>query len=130
MCIRDSYELKLVYGELLMQGGSHDQAIEQFQKAVKDPKFKVRAQNNMGKCFQKKNVHAIAIAQYQEALKGVADPDSDIAKAIRYNLATAAEDSGEYDDALEQYQVIMATDIGFRDVSTRVDGLMKKKQAE
>ena len=60
----------------------------------------------------------------------VADPDSDIAKDIRYNLATAAEDSGEYDDALEQYQVIMATDIGFRDVSTRVDGLMQKKPAE
>ena len=124
------YELKLVYGELLLQGGSYDQAIEQFQKAVKDPKFKVRAQNDMGKCFQKKNVHAIAITQYQEALKGVADPDSDIAKDIRYNLATAAEDNGEHDDALEQYQVIMATDIGFRDVSTRVDGLMQKKQAE
>ena len=124
------YELKLVYGELLMQGGSYDQAIEQFQKAVKDPKFKVRAQNNMGKCFQEKNVHAIAITQYQEALKGVADPDSDIAKDIRYNLATAAEDNGEYDDALEQYQIIMATDIGFRDVSTRVDGLMQKKQGE
>ena len=97
------YELKLVYGELLMQGGSYDQGIEQFQKAVKDPKFKVRAQNNMGKCFQKKNVHAIAITQYQEALKGVADPDSDIAKDIRYNLATAAEDNGEYDEALAQY---------------------------
>ena len=124
------YELKLIYGELLMLGAHFDQAIEQFQKAVKDPKFKVRAQNNMGKCFQKKNVHAIAITQYQEALKGVADPDSDIAKDIRYNLATAAEDNGEYDEALEQYQVIMATDIGFRDVSTRVDGLMQKKQAE
>ncbi|HBO50921.1 MAG TPA: hypothetical protein DD471_02975 [Planctomycetes bacterium] len=124
------YELKLIYGELLMQGESYDQAIEPFQKAVKDPKFKVRAQNNMGKCFQKKNVHAIAITQYQEALKGVADPDSDIAKEIRYNLATAAEDNGEYADALEQYQIIMATDIGFRDVSTRVDGLMQKKQTE
>jgi tetratricopeptide (TPR) repeat protein len=124
------YELKLVYGELLMQGGSYDQGIEQFQKAVKDPKFKVRAQNNMGKCFQKKNVHAIAITQYQEALKGVADPDSDIAKDIRYNLATAAEDNGEYDEALAQYQIIMATDIGFRDVSGRVDSLMQKKTVE
>ncbi len=124
------YELKLVYGELLMQGGSYDQGIEQFQKAVKDPKFKVRAQNNMGKCFQKKNVHAIAITQYQEALKGVADPDSDIAKDIRYNLATAAEDNGEYDEALAQYQIIMATDIGFRDVSGRVDSLMQKKKDE
>jgi len=123
------YELKLVYGELLMQGGNFDEAIEQFQKAVKDPKFKVRAQNDMGQCFQKKNVHAIAIAQYEEALKGVADPDSDLAKDIRYNLATASEDNGDYDEALSHYQLIMATDIGFRDVSSRVDGLMQKKQS-
>ena len=124
------YELKLIYGDLLMQGGKYDEAIEQFQKAVKDPKFKVRSQNNMGKCFHKKKVHAIAIAQYEEALKGVADPDSDIAKEIRYNLATATEDSGEYAAALAHYQIIMATDIGFRDVSERVDGLMQKKKGE
>ena len=122
------YELKLVYGELLMQSENYDEAIERFQKAVKDPKFKVRAQNSMGQCFQRKKVHAIAIAQYTEALRGVADPDSDIAKDIRYNLATATEESGEYDDALEHYQIIMATDIGFRDVSERVNGLMQKKQ--
>lgn len=122
------YELKLIYGGLLMEGDNFDDAIEQFQKAVKDPKFKVRAQNSMGLCFQKKGVYAIAITQYREALKGVADPDSDIAKDIRYNLATSAEESGEYDSALEHYQVIMATDIGFRDVSQRVDGLMQKKQ--
>jgi tetratricopeptide (TPR) repeat protein len=122
------YELKLIYGGLLMEGGNFDEAIEQFQKAVKDPKFKVRAQNSMGLCFQRKGVHAIAMTQYQEALRGVADPDSDIAKDIRYNLATAAEESGEFDSALEHYQVIMATDIGFRDVSQRVDGLMQKKQ--
>ena len=122
------YELKLIYGSLLMEGDNFDDAIEQFQKAVKDPKFKVRAQNSMGLCFQRKGVHAIAITQYREALKGVADPDSDIAKDIRYNLATSAEESGEFDSALEHYQVIMATDIGFRDVSQRVDGLMQKKQ--
>lgn len=123
------YELKLIYGGLLMQGEQYDEAIEQFQKAVKDPKFKVRSQNSMGQCFQKKNVYAIAMTQYEEALKGVADPDSDIAKDIRYNLATATEDNGEYGKALEHYQVIMATDIGFRDVSERVDGLMQKKKS-
>ena len=122
------YELKLIYGDLLLEGENYDDAIEQFQKAVKDPKFKLRAQNSMGRCFQKKSLHAMAITQYEEALKGVADPDSDLAKDIRYNLATAAEESGEYDSALGHYQVIMATDIGFRDVSLRVDGLMQKKQ--
>jgi tetratricopeptide (TPR) repeat protein len=120
------YELKCRYGDFLMQGERFDEAIEQFQKAVKDPKFKVSAQNNMGKCFQRKRVYAVAVAQYQEALKGIMDPDSDLAKDIRYNLATACEEKGDDQGALEHYQQIMATDIGFRDVSARVDRLMQR----
>ena len=46
------YELKIRYGRLLMEGDRFDEAIEQFQKSIKDPKFKVSSQNNMGVCFR------------------------------------------------------------------------------
>lgn len=118
------YELKVIYGDFLMQGEQFDAAIEQFQKAIKDPKFKVRAQNNMGQCFQAKGVHKIAVNQYELALSGIADADSDMAKSVRYNLATAFEAMGDKAAALEHYETIMATDIGYRDVSARVTNLM------
>lgn len=120
------YQLKVRFGEFLMQGGRHDKAIAEFQKAVKDPKFKIGAQNLMGKCFQAKGVLPIAISQFEEALRGVADPDSPMAKEIKYNLAIAYEENGQPDKALSYYQQIMAADIGYRDVSSRVDQLMKR----
>lgn len=124
------YELKLRYGESLLATGRFDEAIEQFQKAVKDPKLKVRAQNYMGRCFQKKGVHSLAVSQYTSALEALADADSDVAKDVRYNLATATEESGDLHAALGHFQSIMSTDIGFRDVSSRVDGLMKRLESQ
>ena len=119
------YELKLRYGTLLMESGKYDVAIEQFQKAVKDPKFKVASQNLMGLCFQKKRLYPLAIKQYMVALGNVADKESDIAKEIKYNLAVASEMAGDRDAALLSYQEIMATDIGYKDVSDRVNELMQ-----
>ncbi|MCZ6795046.1 MAG: tetratricopeptide repeat protein [Planctomycetota bacterium] len=119
------YDLKVRYGSLLMESGNYDEAIEQFQKAVKDPKFKVASLNLMGLCFHTKGVHAVAITQYKEALDNIADPDSDMAKETKYNLAVASQQSGDKDTALQYFQEIMATDISYRDISTRVDQLMK-----
>jgi tetratricopeptide (TPR) repeat protein len=118
------YDLKIRFGQILMEAARYDEAIEQFQKSVKDPKLKVLSQNLMGRCFQLKKVYAVAVAQYLEALKGVADPDSEVGKEIKYNLAVASEEQGDRDTALKYYQAIMATDIGYRDISSRVDRLM------
>ncbi|MBN1442054.1 MAG: tetratricopeptide repeat protein [Planctomycetes bacterium] len=119
------YELKLRYGRLLLEGERFDPAIQQFQKAVKDPKFKVASLNCMGICFQRKGVHGIAIQQFEEALKGIADRDSEIGKEIRYNLAVACQEMGDREKALKCFQEIMAADIGYRDISQRVEAMMK-----
>lgn len=120
------YELKLRFGRLLLETGKFDQAIEQFQKSVKDPKFKVMSQNLMGQCFARKGVYAVAVAQYKEALVGLSDPNNDQAKEIRYNLAVASEEQGDRETALDVYQKIMAVDIGYRDVAARHQNLSKK----
>jgi tetratricopeptide (TPR) repeat protein len=117
--------LKLEYGKILMQLGGYDAAIEQLQKAVKDPKIRTQAQNYMGLCFLSKGVHAVAITQFKDALTGESDADSDRAKEYRYNLAVAHEENGDIPSALQLLQEIMAVDIGYRDVSTRVSRLMK-----
>jgi tetratricopeptide (TPR) repeat protein len=119
------YELKMRFGRFLMDGKRYDEAIEQFQKAIKDPKFKVASQNCMGQCFQRKGVFAIAIQQYLDALKALAEKDGDLGKQIKYNLAVAFEEKGERDQALKYYQDIMAVDIGYQDVSGRVERLMR-----
>src|SRR5690606_29010627 len=118
------YDLKVRYGTILMENDQHDAAIEQFQKAIKDPKYRVQAQNYMGLCFRAKGVYAVAINQFKDALKGVNDPDSEVGKEIRYNLAVASQENGDKESALTYFQEIMSIDIAYRDVSQRVQALM------
>ncbi len=118
------YALKLSYGELLMEGARHDEAIGQFQEAVKDPKYRVAAQNQMGQCFQAKGVYAIAIKSFEDALDNCPDRDNEVGKDIRYHLGVVYEEMGDVKQALKIYEEIMATDINYRDVSARVDRLL------
>jgi tetratricopeptide (TPR) repeat protein len=118
------YELKMSYGDVLMRAGEYDEAIGQFQKAVKDPKFKVACHNKIGKCFESKKLYDLADGQYKHALGGIADPDSELAKDVKYNLGVVAEKKGDTAIALKYFQEIMATDINYRDVSGRVTRLM------
>jgi tetratricopeptide (TPR) repeat protein len=118
------YELKQRYGKVLMQARRLDDAIKQFQNAVKDPKLKIPALNCIGTCFKEKGLYDLAETQYQQALDAVADQDSDIGKELKYNLGVVCEKKGNKDGALGWYQKIMAIDIGYRDVSARVTALM------
>ena len=44
-------------------------------------------------------------------------------RRCKYNLALACEKNGNVEESLNNYQQIMATDIGYRDVSKRVTDL-------
>ena len=118
------YELKLKYGNILVQARQFDDAIKEFQKAVKDPKFKILSLNSIGNCFKEKGLYDLAEQQYKEALNSVADKDSELGKEIKYNLGVVSEKKGNSEGALDWYQKIMAVDIGYRDVSARVSALM------
>jgi len=118
------YELKVTYGKALMEVGQIDDAIKQFQQAVKDPKYRTASFDLIGTCFKEKGMYDLAETQYQEALKSVADKDSETGKGVKYNLGVVCEKKGNREAALNWYQQIMAVDIGFRDVSSRVSRLM------
>jgi tetratricopeptide (TPR) repeat protein len=118
------YELKLKYGELLMKVGRYDDAIREFQKAVKDPKFRIPSLNFTGVCFLEKGLPDVAEAQFTQALGAVADKESDLGKRLKYNLGIVSEKKKNKEAALRWYQEIMATDIGYLDVSERVARLM------
>ncbi len=130
------FELKMRLGRALMDVGKYDGAIEQFQKAIQDPKFKVAALVANGNCFFQKGLLDLAASQFQTALGEVSsDANSPVAKEIKYSLAGVFEGkaSGATDEsqgatfrqqALSLYQEIMAVDIGYEDVSDRVTALL------
>ena len=63
----------------------------------------------------------------RQALDGMADKDSDLGKDIQYNLGIVCEKRRDKEGSLQWYQKIMAVDIGYRDVSSRVSQIMSGK---
>ncbi|MEM7261177.1 MAG: tetratricopeptide repeat protein [Planctomycetota bacterium] len=124
------YGLKFAYGKLLQSEGNHDEAIGQFQNARKDPKFATESAYRIGKSFSAKKLYGPSINQYKEALEGVAEKESDLAKSIMYDLATAYAETKKYDTSLEILEEIMVLDITFRDVSAKVDEVRQKSEEE
>lgn len=115
------YAMKYQLGVLYKRHKKYDDAIKQFQLSAKDPKFSTRSNHYSGKCFHAKKLFDLAIKQYDNALSSVAEPDSDTAKELRYDLATAYQAKGDKEKALSLLEEIMSVDIGFKDVSQKVD---------
>ena len=62
----------------------------------------------------------MAIDEFQNAISQIEDM-SEIKKEIIYNLGVAYETIGKNDLALEQYKTIFKTDVGFKDISKRIE---------
>ena len=85
-------------GKALLQKGRVDEAIEQFQKAVRiNPRY-AEARSNFGAALFQKGQVEDAILQYTRALQ----INPNYAQAI-YNLGLALFQKGQVDDAISQY---------------------------
>jgi Flp pilus assembly protein TadD len=89
-------------GYALETRGRIDEAIEQYQFALKLKPDYAEASNNLGSAFHKKGWLQIAMDQYQTTL--TMHPDYIRA---RINLGFVLEELGRFDEAIEQYQIIL-----------------------
>lgn len=122
-------ELPLAHrlGMIYFEEGSPEsigRAIECFQKSVEDPRLKAEARFMLGRCFGKDpKTRDMAIQQYEDALKQVTSPSSEIAKTIQYNLGELYEEAGDNSKALEWYKKVFAVDAAFKDVRQKVSSI-------
>ena len=109
------YDLGVAYKEM----GLLDEAISEFQKALRAPKNRVSTYEALGQCFMEKEQVAMAATVLSRALheKGVSE---DQLVGVLYLLGRCAEARGQYDQAIEYYQRVFVIDIRFRDVGERL----------
>lgn len=114
------YDLGIAYKEM----GLIDEAIGEFQTALRGPSHRVRTYESLGQCFMDKGQESVAIALLQRALAepGVGD---DQLVGVLYLLGVASEAVGHPADAVKHYQRVFAVDINFRDVQKRMRALEK-----
>ncbi len=115
------YDLGVAYKEM----GLLDEAISEFQKALRGTNNRVRAIEALGLCFVEKTQLPMAATILQRALSepGVRD---EALIGVLYLLGTISEELQLYPDAKKHYERVFAVDIQFRDVGDRLNAVEKK----
>jgi pilus assembly protein FimV len=112
------YDLGIAYHEM----GLTEEAIGEFQRAVKGATRFADATIMLARCFGEVGKQRLAVTRLKEA---VARPDCgpDQWISLAYELATLLESTGEMDEARRMYEEVYARDITYRDVAKRVASL-------
>jgi tetratricopeptide (TPR) repeat protein len=118
------YDLGVAYREM----GLIDEAVSEFQKALRGAEQRIRAYEALGQCFIDRAEYDVAITVLSRALREPGLEDDDLI-AVLYLLGYAAEENGQARDAAAYYQRVFAIDIDFRDVGERLK-IMSKAAAK
>lgn len=113
------YDLGVAYKEM----GLVDEAIAEFQKALRGRANRARTYEALGQCFVDKSQHQVATSVLARALNETTADDDNQLVGVLYLLGAANEALGRSDDAIGFYQRVFAVDIEFRDVGERLSGL-------
>jgi len=120
--------LRYKLGRLLYAAGRTDEALAEFQQAVKAPQHRRSALTYCGMCLYKKGMYDMAVQRYEEAIENAVTVGREEMN-ILYNLGIAAEKLGDLEKAENAFKRIFNTDINFRDVKDRIETIYKKRRA-
>ncbi len=103
-----------------------DAAIDEFQRAMRESEYRLKAMEMIGRIFFEMNNHKMAIKMLEKAIEegGYEEHEYD---GIRYYLGRAYEAIGLEDKALEHYEQLYLINRNYRDVSERMDALRLKR---
>jgi tetratricopeptide (TPR) repeat protein len=117
------FNLGIAYKEM----GLLDEAIAEFQVASHDIAFFVEACTMIGICLNDQGKHDEAAEWYQKALVAP-DLSLDSRTALRYELASALEKTGKFQQAIDLFEEILAHDRSYRDVSDRLEMITQQQR--
>jgi tetratricopeptide (TPR) repeat protein len=118
----DDYQSHYDLGVAFKEMGLLDEAIGEFQKALRASEGRLRTSEALGMAFFEKGQYAVCESVLRRAVDGL--DGSDEAKiGLLYWLGRAAEAQGKKADAVASYERAMAVDIRFQDLSQRIQRL-------
>jgi tetratricopeptide (TPR) repeat protein len=112
------HDLGIAFREM----GLVDEAIAEFQKALRAPGPRVRTYEALGQCFVDKGQFQVAVGVLGRAVTESPDDDQ-LLVGVLYLLGVATEALGRGDDAIGYFQRVFAVDINFQDVEDRLSAL-------
>jgi tetratricopeptide (TPR) repeat protein len=113
-------------GVAFMEMGLVDEAIAEFQVALRGGANALATLELLGQCFVDKGQYAVASRVLDRALKLPTAADGDLV-GVLYLLGRVDEATGESARAMEFYERVVSVDIRFRDTSARIERLRAGK---
>jgi tetratricopeptide (TPR) repeat protein len=112
------YDLGVAYKEM----GLLDEAIAEFQKALRATEGRLKSSEALGMCFFEKGQFSVAETILRRGIEAPSVGDAERI-GLLYWLGRALEEQGKPADALGAYNRVFGVDITFQDVSQRVQAL-------
>ncbi len=124
----DDYQAHYDLGVAFKEMGLLDEAISEFQKALRAPEGRLKTSEALGSAFFDKGQFAIAEAILRRAVESLgATDDSQI--GLLYWLGRSQEAQSKAEAAITNYERVLAVDIGFQDTSARMTKLAAGRTA-
>jgi tetratricopeptide (TPR) repeat protein len=111
----DHYDLGIAFKEM----GLVDEAIAEFQTALKGGAERLKVYEQLGHCFMLKSQYAIAIKILKRALQSPLQDEAELL-GVYYFMGQSYEELGQRDDARAAYENVLAIDRDFADVPGRM----------
>jgi tetratricopeptide (TPR) repeat protein len=118
----EDYEAHYDLGVAFKEMGLLDEAIAEFQKALRSPEGRLRTSEALGICFYDKGQFGISETVLRRAVETV-DGGDEAKIGLLYWLGRAAEAQGKEMEAITSYERALAVDIRFMDLSDRMHRL-------
>ena len=112
--------IKYELGTHYLRLGLLTEAIQEFQRSQRDPHRRLQSVFQLGKCFAARGMNEMAVRQLNSAINEKSAMD-DEKKDMIYTLGTVLEKMEKRNEAVKQFERIYEIDIGYRDVSKKVD---------
>jgi len=109
-------------GTAYMEMGLFDEAIGEFQMALRASPTHLPTHEIMGRCWMEMGKSDMAVRALDRALRVPYEVEDELI-GIYYLLGRAHEDQGNRSDALEFYEKVFSLDINFQDVTERLRAL-------
>jgi len=113
-------QMRFELGQLYFQLGKITDAMKEFQKAQGNPHRRIQALSYLGQCFARRGINDLAATTFQDAIKEKPVFDEE-KKELIYLLGSVFEKMGKREEAIAQFKLIYAVDVGYKDVGDKID---------
>ncbi|MGO8931840.1 MAG: tetratricopeptide repeat protein [Limisphaerales bacterium] len=113
-------QIRFELGQLYFQMGKITEAMKEFQKAQGNPHRRIQALSYLGQCFARRGINDLAATTFQDAIKEKVVFD-DEKKELIYLLGCVYEKMAKKEEAIAQFKLIYAVDVGYKDVAEKID---------